>query len=262
MQFLAALVGLVGLAAAQSDSSSSISASIVSESSSSSSLSATSGSAISSSVPSDTASSLPSTASPTSAPSATTTSGSSWTALSTSASSATSKPTAVTVALDGSAQFTAINLAIAAAQNSAIPSVVVQAGVYSESILIQGTQTVTISGPTASSYAQNQVVIAAAAPSGVVSFNTQKSNGIVLRNVNLTNTISTASAKAPAFYAYGSNMLLDTVALVSGGIGVYQAGFGTTMITNSYIEGKKLYIFKYSDKSNPCQVPTSFSIPT
>lgn len=115
----------------------------------------------------------------------------------------------------------------------------VQAGVYSESIVIQGTQTVTIVGPTASSYAMNQVVIAAAAPGGVVSFNTQKSNGIVLRNVNLTNTISSASTKAPAFYAYGSNMLLDTVALVSGGSAVYQAGFGTTVIANSYIEGKR-----------------------
>jgi hypothetical protein len=37
-------------------------------------------------------------------------------------------------------------------------------------------------------------------------------------------------------------MLLDTVALVSGGIGVYQSGFGTTMIANSYIEGKRLYV--------------------
>jgi hypothetical protein len=156
----------------------------------------------------------------------------------------------VTVALDGSAQFTAINVAIAAAQNSAIPSVVVQAGTYSESIIIQGTQTVTISGPTASNYAQNQVVIAAPAPSGVVSFNTQKSSGIVLRNVNLTNTISTASAKAPAFFAYGSNMLLDTVALVSGGIGVYQAGFGTTVITNSYIEGESSYMLRHSNNSD------------
>lgn len=229
MQFLAAFVGLVGLAAAQSDSASSSSIST-------SSLSSTSGSTVST-----TSSSLSSTTPPTSTPSSSTAS-SSLAGSSTSASSATSKPTAVTVALDGSAQFTAINLAIAAAQNSAIPSVVVQAGVYSESIIIQGTQTVTISGPTASSYAQNQVVIAAAAPSGVVSFNTQKSNGIVIRNVNLTNTISSASAKAPAFFAYGSNMLLDTVALVSGGIGVYQSGFGTTMIANSYIEGKRLYV--------------------
>lgn len=241
MQFLAAFVGLVGLTAAQSDSLSSSSVSTVSESSSVSSLEPTSASAASSIVSSNTASSLSSTSSSASALSPSAASGSSSVALSTSAPSATSKPTAVTVALDGSAQFTAVNAAIAAAQNSAIPSVVVQAGVYSESIIIQGTQTVTILGPTASSYAQNQVVIAAPAPSGVVSFNTQKSNGIVLRNVNLTNTISSASAKAPAFFAYGSNMLLDTVALVSGGIGVYQAGFGTTMITNSYIEGKRPY---------------------
>ena len=240
MQFLAAFVGLVGLAVAQSDSLSST-VSIVSESSSPSSLTPTSGSTTSSTIPSNTASSLSSTASSASALSSSAASGSSSAALSTSASAATSKPTAITVALDGSAQFTAINQAIAAAQNSAIPSVVVQAGVYSESIIIQGTQTVTISGPTASSYAQNQVVIAAPASTGVVSFNTQKSNGIVLRNVNLTNTISSASAKAPAFYAYGSNMLLDTVALVSGGIGVYQAGFGTTVIANSYIEGKRSY---------------------
>jgi hypothetical protein len=115
---------------------------------------------------------------------------------------------------------------------------VVKAGTYSESIIVQGTQAVTVAGPTASSYAMNQVVIAAPAPNGVVSFNTQKSNGLVLRNVNLTNTISDATSKAPAFYAYGSNMLLDTVALVSSGQGVYQAGFGTTLISNSYIEGK------------------------
>lgn len=221
MRFLAGLVGLAGLVAAQSDSLSGSSvSSTASQASSSSSGSSTSGSSASTSVVSSS-------------------SATSSTASSTSASSATSKATAITVAFDGSAQFTAINSAIAAAQNSAIPSVVVQAGVYSESIIIQGTQTVTISGPSASSYAQNQVVIAAPASGGVVSFNTQKSNGIVLRNVNLTNTISTPSAKAPAFYAYGSNMLLDTVALVSGGIGVYQSGFGTTMITNSYIEGKR-----------------------
>jgi hypothetical protein len=115
---------------------------------------------------------------------------------------------------------------------------VVKAGSYSESIIVQGTQAVTVVGPSASSYALNQVVIAAPAPSGVVSFNTQKSKGLCLRNVNLTNTISDVSLKAPAFYAYGSNMLLDTVALVSGGQGVYQAGFGTTLISNSYIEGK------------------------
>lgn len=113
----------------------------------------------------------------------------------------------------------------------------VQAGTYSETIVIQGTQAVTIAGPTASSYAGNQVVVSAPAANGVVTFNTQKSNGIVFRNVNITNTISSATTRAPAFYGYGPNMLLDTVALVSGGTGVYQANFGTTLITNSYIEG-------------------------
>lgn len=58
-----------------------------------------------------------------------------------SVTSITGKPTALTVATDGSDQYTAINAAIAAAQNSAIPSVVVQAGTYNESIVIQGTQT-------------------------------------------------------------------------------------------------------------------------
>jgi len=117
----------------------------------------------------------------------------------------------------------------------------VQAGTYSETVVIQGTQTVTIAGPTASSFANNQVKIVAEATTGVVSFNTQKSSGVVFRNVNITNTISVAGTKAPAFYASGSNMLLDTVALVSGGLGVYQAGLGTTLITNSYIEGISSY---------------------
>lgn len=151
---------------------------------------------------------------------------------------ATSNPTAVTVATDGSAEFTAINAAISAAQNRGIASVSVKAGTYSESIVIQGTQTVTIAGPTASNYADNKVVISASATNGVVSFNTQKSSGAVFRNLNIVNTLTTsASVKAPAFYAYGSNILLDTVSLISGGTGVYQAGLGTTMISNSYIEG-------------------------
>jgi hypothetical protein len=227
MRFLTGLVGLAGLVAAQSNSQSDTSASSTVASTGSSS------SDPSMSLTSSTASSTIA-----SSPSSTVVSSSTPASSSTTASSATSKANAVTVATDGSAQFTAINAAIAAAQNSAIPSVVVKAGTYSESIIVQGTQAVTVVGPTASSYAMNQVVIAAPAPSGVVSFNTQKSNGIVLRNVNLTNTISDVNLKAPAFYAYGSNMHLDTVALVSGGQGVYQAGFGTTLISNSYIEGK------------------------
>lgn len=253
-QFVTGLVGLVGLVAAQSGSLSDASVSSTAVSSGSSSL---------------TSSTSSSSASLTGSPAASSTSSSlasSSTSIASSAST-TSKPTAVTVAADGSAQFTAINAAIAAAQNSAIPTVSVLSGMYSESIIIQGTQTVTIVGPTASSYVDNQVVIAAAATNGVVSFNTQNSNGITLRNVNITNTGSSASTKAPAFNAYGSNMLLDTVALVSGGTAVYQAGgFGTTLISNSYIEGKKALALSRSYTANVYQVPiscsTHMSLPT
>ncbi|KAK0891512.1 hypothetical protein LTS16_025560 [Friedmanniomyces endolithicus] len=152
--------------------------------------------------------------------------------------------TAITVALDGSAQFTAINAAIAAAQNSAIPSVVVKAGTYSESIVIQGTQTVSILGPSASSYAANQVVIAAPAALGVVSFNTQKSTGVTFKNVNITNT-GAAGTKAPAVSVAGVNMGFYNCALVSPGIGVYTATLGTAIIANSYIEGTDKLFYNY-----------------
>ena len=224
---LIGVVGLIGLATAQSGTSTDLSgSSSVQPSTTSSSSSDGSSSPTSSPSSSATTSSLSSSVS-----SVTTSQTSSI------AASSTNKATALTVALDGSAEFTAINAAIAAAQNRAIPTVSVQAGTYSETVVIQGTQTVTIAGPIASSFANNQVKIIAEATAGVVSFNTQKSTGVVFRNVNITNTISVAGTKAPAFYASGSNMLLDTVALVSGGLGVYQAGLGTTLITNSYIEG-------------------------
>ncbi|OIW24521.1 pectin lyase-like protein [Coniochaeta ligniaria NRRL 30616] len=159
--------------------------------------------------------------------------------------SSTVKPTAVTVATDGSAQFTAINAAVSAAQISAIPSVVVKAGTYSEAVIIQGSQTITIVGPTATNYAGNQVVIVAAAPTtGVVSFNTQKSQGVTFKNVNITNT-ATGNVKAPAVVMSGVNMAFYGCALVSAGQAVYQASYGTTLIANSYIEGTDKLFYNY-----------------
>ena len=228
--FIIGVVGLIGLATAQSgtltDLSGSASVQPSTTSSASSDGSSSTTSSPSSSVPSATTLTISSSVS-----SVTTSATSSVVA------SSTKPATAVTVALDGSAEFTAINAAVAAAQNRAIGTVSIGAGTYSETVLIQGTQTLTIVGPTASSYTGNQVNIAASAPSGVVAFNTQKSNGIVFLNINITNTISVTNAKAPALILSGSNMLLDTVALISGGIGVYQAGLGTALITNSYVEG-------------------------
>lgn len=151
-------------------------------------------------------------------------------ASSTSSSPSAGSVTALTVALDGSAQFTAINAAIAAAQNSGLPSVVVQPGTYSETLVFQGSQTVSIIGPSASSYAGNQVLIAAAAPSpGVVSFNTQKSQGVTFKNINITNTTPGASNKSPAVSMSGMNMAFYNCALVSSGQGAYTASYGPTL---------------------------------
>lgn len=143
--------------------------------------------------------------------------------------------TAVTVAADGSAQFTAVNAAVSAAFNSAIPSVIIKAGTYSEAITIQGTQTLTLVGPTATSFAQNQVVITANGTTGPLSFNTLSSNGVTFKNLNFTNTGTTSPA--PAVYVRGMNMAFYGCSLISAGTQVYYAGYGTALIANSYIEG-------------------------
>lgn len=181
-----------------------------------------------------------SSATTTSATSSTTPAATTSSATTTSAAATTQAATAITVTAGGS-----INSAIAAAQNGAIPSVVVQAGTYSEAITIQGTQTVTIAGPSATEYAANQVVIQASAPTtGVVSFNTQKSKGVTFKNLNITN-LAAAGVKAPAVNMYGSNMAFYNCALVSAGTGVYTASFGTTLIANSYVEGSDKLFYNY-----------------
>ncbi|THX03494.1 pectin lyase-like protein [Aureobasidium pullulans] len=151
-------------------------------------------------------------------------------------SAASSSVTAFTVAIDGSAQFTGINAAIAAAQSSGVPTVVLKAGTYTEAISMVGLQTVTVVGPTASSYAQNQVAISAPAGSvGVVSVPTNH-KGATFRNLNLTNTASTTSW-SPAAYVRSSKVAFYGCSLVSHSLGVIYGSYGTTLIANSYIEG-------------------------
>jgi pectin methylesterase-like acyl-CoA thioesterase len=48
---------------------------------------------------------------------------------------------AITVATDGSGQFTAINAAVDAAQNSGIPTVTVLPGTYTEAVTVLGSAT-------------------------------------------------------------------------------------------------------------------------
>jgi pectin methylesterase-like acyl-CoA thioesterase len=156
--------------------------------------------------------------------------------------------TAITVAttLGGSAQFTAINAAISAAQNSGIPTVVVKAGTYSEIISIGGPQTVTVVGPTASSVAQNQVNIVAfsnTSNTGVLNVASGVTNGITLRNLNLTNTANVGTA--PAVAIRGSKHGFYTCAFVSGGVGAFFFSLGTALVANSYIEGSDKLFLNY-----------------
>lgn len=167
---------------------------------------------------------------------------------STTSTTISSSATAITVAttLDGSAQFTAINAAINAAQNSGIPTVIVKAGTYSETISIVGTQTVTVVGPTASSVAQNQVNIVAnnnTGNVGVLNVATSGTKGITLKNLNLTNIAT--SGTAPAIAIRGSKHALYSCALVSGGAGVFYSSVGTALIANSYIEGSDKLFANY-----------------
>jgi hypothetical protein len=110
--------------------------------------------------------------------------------------------------------------------------------------VVQGTQTVTIAGPSASNVAGNQVVIAAAATNGVVSFNTQKSSGVTFRNVNITNS-GPAGAKGPAVSLVGANMAFYQVALVSAGTGVYSSSLGSSFLSGCYIEGPDKLFYNY-----------------
>ncbi|KAI5206522.1 pectin lyase-like protein [Aureobasidium subglaciale] len=157
-------------------------------------------------------------------------------------SSIPSSATALTVATDGSAQFTAVNAAINAAQNSGIPTVIVKAGTYSESIAISGTQTVTIIGPTATSFAQNQVNIIASGANGVVNIATTATKGVTFKNLNLTNT---GTGGAPAVSIRGSKHGFYNCALISSGSGVYSSSYGTALIANSYIEGPSKLFSNY-----------------
>ncbi|KAK3637774.1 hypothetical protein LTR56_011980 [Elasticomyces elasticus] len=240
------VAALAALAAAQDTTTSSSTDPTSSSSASASIVSTSTDSALSTSSASPSSSSVtPSSVTPSSSVAASS-------SVATSSSVAASKVNSasgsvVTVAQDGSSQFTAINAAVSFAQVSGFPTVSVLPGTYSETIAIQGTQTVTIAGPSASNYAANQVVVAAAptGTAGVVSFNTQQSTGVTFKNINITNTLSPAGGKAPAVTMYGKNMAFYNCALISTGTGVYTASFGTTLISGSYIEGSDKLFYNY-----------------
>jgi pectin methylesterase-like acyl-CoA thioesterase len=157
----------------------------------------------------------------------------------TSASTSTGSKSVITVATDGSAQFTAIGAAVAAAQNSGIPTVSVLAGTYSEAVTVLGQATVTILGPSptgVADYSTNQVTIEA--PATPFSIGSSQAKGVTVRNINIVNSATTpAGTNAVAVSLRGSNIAFYGCSIVSPGATAISATYGLAFFANSYIEG-------------------------
>ncbi|KAL1627174.1 hypothetical protein SLS56_006512 [Neofusicoccum ribis] len=148
----------------------------------------------------------------------------------------------ITVATDGSGQFTAIGPALSYAQNSGFPTVSVKAGTYTDSVVVQATAAVTIIGETSSSsdYSQNKVVVS---NSGTpLSWNTDGSLGTTWKNINFINP-SAGSTTATAISLRGTKNAFYNCQIISAGAFGITSATSSAFIYSSYIEaqGKLFY---------------------
>lgn len=158
----------------------------------------------------------------------------------------TGSRTAITVATDGSGQFTAINAAINAAQISSIATVTVLPGIYTEAVTVGGTATVTIVGATATAaadWSQNQVTISN--PTTAFSIGTSSAKGVTVRNINFVNSAPPSGNQAVVIFLRGSNIAFYGCSIVSAGITPISASTGIAFIANSYIEGADKLFYNY-----------------
>ncbi|KAJ9625085.1 hypothetical protein H2203_005039 [Taxawa tesnikishii (nom. ined.)] len=178
------------------------------------------------------------------------------------ASSTSSGPaTAITVATDGSGQFTQIGAAVTAAQNSKIATVTVLAGTYSEYVYVGGSQTVTIVGETASptnDWTNNKVTVYAPAAATPAFSVMQGTNGLTVKNMNFINANTGNAAVAKP---QGKNVAFYGCSFVSSGAIPIQMSYGYALIANSYIEGTTQLFYNYPTLYvyNSTLVPTAGS---
>ncbi|KAJ5946751.1 Pectinesterase catalytic [Penicillium verhagenii] len=146
--------------------------------------------------------------------------------------------TAVTVATDGSAQFTAIGDAILYAQSNGIPTVTISAGTYTQAVTISATPTVTVVGQTSDQddYSQNEVTITNAGTVLTVNNNVKQ---VTFKNVNFLNTGSAYGAMVLKGNKYA---FYDCEIVSTGSLGI-TASVGLGVIANSYIEALDKIIY-------------------
>ncbi|GKT45889.1 putative pentatricopeptide repeat-containing protein [Colletotrichum spaethianum] len=154
---------------------------------------------------------------------------------------------AVTVALDGTGQYTEINSAISYAQINNIATVTVKAGTYTEAISIQATATVTIVGETAatgSSYSDNLVTITNdGGDVPPVTFVTSTSKGVAWKNLNFVN--SNANSAAGIISLRGSRNAFYSCQFTAAGQVGFTGSQATGIIANSYIQAADKAIYSY-----------------
>lgn len=167
--------------------------------------------------------------------------------------STTNSPLVLTVAADGSGDYTAINDAIKTAQASGIPTVTILAGTYTENVVIQATQTVTIQGEVSEKrdYTSNKVVIENGGKADpALSFTVANAAGVTWRNIKFSNTL--VGGSGGAVFLRGSRNAFYGCEFVTAGIAAITGSYASAMIANSYLEAQdkviynfpSLYIFK------------------
>ncbi|KAM0553030.1 hypothetical protein ACHAPJ_007575 [Fusarium lateritium] len=160
------------------------------------------------------------------------------------ASTSTDSPLVLTVAADGSGDYTAINDAIKTAQASGYPTVTVLAGTYTENVVIQATPTVTIIGEVSKKrdYTSNKVVIDNGGNANpALSFSVQNPAGITWRNIKFSNSLVGNAVGAVSLR--GSKNAFYDCQFVSAGIAALTGSFSSGIVANSYVEAQDKVIY-------------------
>ncbi|KAH7309880.1 pectinesterase [Stachybotrys elegans] len=162
--------------------------------------------------------------------------------------STTSANVAVTVAADGSGQYSNVNSAISYAQANNIPTVTIKAGTYTETISIQATAAVTIVGETGSTgedYSGNLVTLSNGGGNApVVEFFTSASKGVTWQSVNFIN--SNPSSSAGVIFLRGSRNAFYSCQITAAGEVAFTGSYATGIIASSYIEAFSKVIYGYA----------------